>query len=1062
MNDKYISRDNLELAIEGLKVGMTPNWNENDKSSVGYIENKPFYTEYGTIVDNYSGSGIRPKCNFIVGNTYDVIWNGVKYKGLKCRLVDDYKCIGGDGYPFYIDDDGGDNFYVEPENGFTVSIFGDVVRQLDEKYIPDSIARGEDVDNLHKEMSVELNNLTTDITNLETSLRSSISSNSTNINTNKKNITALETQVDENEAKMMVWNDLSFTLPRNNWYDITYGNGKFVALSDMDKNNDEYYYRIACSEDNGMTWKTVMDTPANFAYLGSSIAYGDGRFVISATNSSKYYIIYSDDGITWTTLNNVVPFYGAIIYGGGKFVIISNIDNKIAYSNNGITWTIINDAMPLQTRLITYGNGKFVALEKINGTNKAAYSEDGIIWTLTTMPSYNGWSSLTYGNGKFVAINDKDGAAYSEDGITWTLAAMPSVQLWYNLVYGDGKFIAYSFDSNQAAYSEDGINWTSAITNHISRLSTYGNDRFVSVPDRTDSELAYHSYDGLNWFAKYTGIRHNDVDITDNVRDLILEDIAVSDIVYTPSTAQVGQTIVVSDIDENGKPIAWEAVDARSDWNQSDENAPDYVKNRTHWANRQISEILPECTIDFSEGSEQPLPVDPPTFAVGKTYTVKWNGVEYECVGQRFNLPQEDGSTVYVGVCLGDLGGIMGGDSTGEPFVLVVLDPSMVEAMGTHSLVMAIDGSTSATISIEGMTEVVHKLDNKYLDLAWIPTDEKGTVCIEYQELSANEDGYTLNVEWVSEDIANKIYAGEIKSGDIFVVVFDGVRYECPITCDAVSESMMIFGNMNLYNPDSPNTGEPFLIVRQLTAVIYADTAIPHSIVMFYPDGDEVVATSKLPKRFIPNLSNTHEHEMYSVKGLTDILSSKADAEKQAGESVYLRTYNIGGVTKKGGVGAEIFNCSDNVALGDYSHAQGFKTNAIGKHSFAGGHNSVANGESSFAFGCGANAYGFGQSVFGVGNVLDTNGKYLHIVGNGTFSEYNIITDCSNAHTLDWEGNAWFAGDVYVGSTSGTNKDEGSVKLQKSITGTPGQFVVIGDDGNVTTKTIGVAEEASF
>lgn len=33
---------------------------------------------------------------------------------------------------------------------------------------------------------------------------------------------------------------------------------------------------------------------------------------------------------------------------------------------------------------------------------------------------------------------------------------------------------------------------------------------------------------------------------------------------------------------------------------------------------------------------------------------------------------------------------------------------------------------------------------------------------------------------------------------------------------------------------------------------------------------------------------------------------------------------------------------------------------------------------------------------------------------------------------------------------------------QNKITGTAGQFVVIGDDGNVTTKTIPSAEEASF
>ena len=44
-------------------------------------------------------------------------------------------------------------------------------------------------------------------------------------------------------------------------------------------------------------------------------------------------------------------------------------------------------------------------------------------------------------------------------------------------------------------------------------------------------------------------------------------------------------------------------------------------------------------------------------------------------------------------------------------------------------------------------------------------------------------------------------------------------------------------------------------------------------------------------------------------------------------------------------------------------------------------------------------------------------------MGNGDYNQR------SNAHTLDWSGNAWFSGDVYVGSTSGTNKDEGSKKL---------------------------------
>ena len=54
----------------------------------------------------------------------------------------------------------------------------------------------------------------------------------------------------------------------------------------------------------------------------------------------------------------------------------------------------------------------------------------------------------------------------------------------------------------------------------------------------------------------------------------------------------------------------------------------------------------------------------------------------------------------------------------------------------------------------------------------------------------------------------------------------------------------------------------------------------------------------------------------------------------------------------------------------------------------------------------------------------DIIGDYVRIVGNGNSDDKR-----SNAHTLDWQGNAWFAGDVYVGSTSGTNKDNGSVRL---------------------------------
>lgn len=143
------------------------------------------------------------------------------------------------------------------------------------------------------------------------------------------------------------------------------------------------------------------------------------------------------------------------------------------------------------------------------------------------------------------------------------------------------------------------------------------------------------------------------------------------------------------------------------------------------------------------------------------------------------------------------------------------------------------------------------------------------------------------------------------------------------------------------------------------------------------------------------------------------------------------------------GNGAEIFNSYlTNKALGQYSHAEGEMTNAIGFVSHAEGGGTVAYGMQSHAEGLGTEAYGNDshaegwctiasgdwQHVQGKLNIEDTEDKYAHIVGNGE-NTYSEGTKRSNAHTLDWNGNAWYQGDIYVGSTSGTNKDEGSKKL---------------------------------
>lgn len=110
---------------------------------------------------------------------------------------------------------------------------------------------------------------------------------------------------------------------------------------------------------------------------------------------------------------------------------------------------------------------------------------------------------------------------------------------------------------------------------------------------------------------------------------------------------------------------------------------------------------------------------------------------------------------------------------------------------------------------------------------------------------------------------------------------------------------------------------------------------------------------------------------------------------------------------------------NNTIASGESSHAEGSYTTASEIQSHAEGYNTTASGQISHAEGRGTVAQGKNQHVQGIYNIEDTTSA--HIVGNGG-NNYSR----SNAHTLDWQGNAWFAGDVYTGSTSGTNKDEGS------------------------------------
>jgi hypothetical protein len=150
--------------IKQLDKKFIPNigvdWEENDEGAPGYINNKPFYEQNSInmiVTDltktDYQNS-IKPQCTFIPGEIYNVIWNGITYTDLTCYANGSYNVIASNdtGHPFYIDDDGGNGLYVNSEDSnedWTLSIYtGEVfIKKIEEKFIPDTIARVDDIRN---------------------------------------------------------------------------------------------------------------------------------------------------------------------------------------------------------------------------------------------------------------------------------------------------------------------------------------------------------------------------------------------------------------------------------------------------------------------------------------------------------------------------------------------------------------------------------------------------------------------------------------------------------------------------------------------------------------------------------------------------------------------------------------------------------------------------------------------------------------------------------------------------------------------------------------------------
>ena len=248
-------------------------------------------------------------------------------------------------------------------------------------------------------------------------------------------------------------------------------------------------------------------------------------------------------------------------------------------------------------------------------------------------------------------------------------------------------------------------------------------------------------------------------------------------------------TVAIHTLDEKFIP---DSVKAQPDWNQNDETAVDFVKNRTHWKEETVEVLFSEDNIDFSETVSRPE-----TFQLeAEAYNIVIDGEDHY-----YDLATYNGNN-YIG------------DRYGDPIIVTVEGGNLLMAMedgGVHS------------IKIFAISRNYHFND-------WFVKEIQG----DWEESDSNSPAYVKNkpfYQFVNEN-------GVIFSGAYDVESKDGLYSIQDITVDRIpilgkyyrvyisgpytphtyklkeyQGALFYLGNLSIANSSLENTGEKFLIV---------------------------------------------------------------------------------------------------------------------------------------------------------------------------------------------------------------------------------------------------------
>ena len=261
----------------------------------------------------------------------------------------------------------------------------------------------------------------------------------------------------------------------------------------------------------------------------------------------------------------------------------------------------------------------------------------------------------------------------------------------------------------------------------------------------------------------------------------------------------------------------------------------------------------------------------------------------------------------------------------------------------------------------------------------------------DYETAKSNNEPYYVKI--------NDTVAEEFNENNLYSVIYNGKKYECVYNHGSyiVSADTMVIG-ITINNDDAPVSLDNDVSAQSVTV----EPTPPYCYIVLIDTSN--ITDIQLISKKVQRLDN-----MYL----------KRDLEVTNSLTIGNRAGNIGEYSLASGDDVE--------ASGSYSHAEGSGTIASDGATHAEGDGTKATKWGAHAEGCNSESSGYyshvegyftkassdHQHVQGRYNIEDAEGKYAHIVGNGAKDQTTNWKEVrSNAHTLDWKGNAWYAGDV--------------------------------------------------